>query len=378
MPSTTLRQKVLAKARRIVVKLGTQLLTRGNGDSLQLDVRFIRRMADQIVELRQGGRQVTVVCSGAIGAGCGALGVESRPTDVADMQAMAAVGQRLLMTHFHDAFARHNIEVGQVLLTRGDFDDRTRFLNLRNCLTHLQRLDCVPVINENDTVAVDELRFGDNDLLAALVTNALRADALVILTVVDGLLDNDENVIDLVDNVRSAGSFARDDQTAMGSGGMTTKLEAARLATEAGEITVIANGREKNVLPRLFGAESIGTVFVPASRKLDSRARWIGLTKRPAGKIVIDQGAVTALCARGRSLLAIGITDTSGRFDRGDVLSVRDPDGAEVARGLTNYNAGELKLIAGMRSNQFEKVLGRAAYPEVIHRDNLVVTGGTP
>ena len=204
--------------------------------------------------------------------------MKQRPANVADLQAMAAVGQRLLITHFHDAFGRHNTEVGQVLLTRGDFDDRARFLNLRNCLMHLEKLGCIPVINENDTVAVDELRFGDNDLLAALVTNALPADALVVLSVVDGLLDSDGKVIDLVKDVRSANAHARKDRTAMGSGGILTKLEAARQVTDAGEIAVIANGREKNVLPRLFGAESIGTVFVPASRKLDSRARWIGLT----------------------------------------------------------------------------------------------------
>jgi glutamate 5-kinase len=372
MPSTPLRKKVLAKAKRIVLKLGTQLLTRA--DSLQLDVRFIRKMADQIVELRQAGKQVTVVCSGAIGAGCGALGMKQRPTNVADLQAMAAVGQRLLMTHFHDAFGRHNIEVGQMLLTREDFDDRARFLNLRNCLIHLEKLGCVPVINENDAVAVDELRFGDNDLLAALVTNALPADALVVLSVVDGLLDGDGQVIDLVDDARSAGVHARKDSTAMGSGGILTKLEAARQVTEAGEIAVIANGRAKNVLPRLFAAESIGTVFVPASRKLDSRARWIGLTKRPAGTLTIDDGAVAALCSRGRSLLAIGVLEATGRFKRGDVLSVKNKDGGEVSRGLSNYNAKELKLIVGKRSNQFEKILGRAAYPEVIHRDNLVMT----
>ncbi|MEE9212410.1 MAG: glutamate 5-kinase, partial [Phycisphaeraceae bacterium] len=212
MPSTHLRQSVLTAARRIVVKLGTQLLSHAGG---KLDLRYIKRMTKQIAALRKRGFEVTVVSSGAIGAGCAELGLDKRPRDVASLQAIAAVGQRRLMTHLHDAFATHGLQVGQVVLTRSDFDDRLRFLNIRNCVTRLHAMDCVPILNENDTVAVDELRFGDNDLLAALTCNALRADALILLTVVDGLLDEAGNVIDQVGDVTEMLSVARRDKTKM-------------------------------------------------------------------------------------------------------------------------------------------------------------------
>ncbi len=370
MPSTQLRQSVLTAARRIVVKLGTQLLSHAGG---KLDLRYIKRMTKQIAALRKRGFEITVVSSGAIGAGCAELGLDKRPRDVASLQAIAAVGQRRLMTHLHDAFATHGLPVGQVVLTRSDFDDRLRFLNIRNCVTRLHAMDCVPILNENDTVAVDELRFGDNDLLAALTCNALRADALILLTVVDGLLDEKGNVIDQVGDVTEMLSVARRDKTKMGSGGIVSKLEAAKLVTEAGEIAVIANGREPNVLHRLFDGEKLGTVFVPADRKLDSRQRWIALTARPAGMVTIDDGAAAALTKRGKSLLASGIVETTGRFDRGEVLLIRDVNGREIARGLSNYSANEIRLIMGKRSTQFEKILGRRGYDEVVHRDNMVM-----
>lgn len=374
MPSTHLRQTVLAAARRIVVKFGTQLLTGADG---RLDVDYLRQMAGQIAKLRASGRQITVVSSGAIGAGLAELKLAKRPRDVAELQAVAAVGQRRLMMHMHDAFAPHGLEVGQVLVTRSDFDDRSRYLNIRNCVSHLHRLNCVPIINENDTVAVEEIRFGDNDLLAAMMCNALRADALALLTVVDGLLDERGQRIDLVENVASVMGKATREKSALGSGGMSTKLEAARLATDAGEIAVIANGRAPDVLERLFvGADSegIGTLFVPAQKKLDARRRWIGLTKRPAGEIVIDDGARTAVTQRGKSLLAAGVVDLRGTFDRGAVVLIRDGEGREIARGLTNYSADEISRIKGKRSNQLAKALGRAAYDEVVHRDNLLLT----
>lgn len=370
MPSRTLRQTVLASARQIVVKLGTQLLTRDDG---QLDAPFLKQIADQIARLRRDRVKVTIVSSGAIGAGWADLGLNKRPKDVAELQAVAAVGQRCLMTHMHNAFILHQIPVGQLLLTRSDFDDRVRFLNIRNCITQLHQLGCVPVINENDTVAVDELRFGDNDMLAALMCNAIPADALILLTVVDGLLDENNHKIDLVRHPDEYCVSAKQ-KTPLGTGGIRSKLEAANLVTEAGELAVIANGREPDVLLRLFSLnEQIGTVFAPAPRKLDSRKRWIGLTKRPSGTLIIDDGAVGALRQRGKSLLASGITALSGQFERGDVLLVQDQAGCDVARGLTNYGADELRLVMGKRSIQFEKILGRAAYAEVIHRDNLVL-----
>ena len=345
---------------------------------------YLYDLASQIAELRARKIEVTLVSSGAIGAGCSELGLPRRPKDVADLQAVAAVGQRCLMTHIHQAFEKHGLTVAQLLLTRGDFDDRVRYLNIRNCVTHLHRLGCVPVVNENDTVAVDELRFIDsdqmattmeNDVLAALMCNALRSDALILLSIVDGLFDQAGRTIDLVEDASTAIGLAHAGTSGQGSGGMATKLEAARMVTEAGEIAVIAHGRQKRVLPRLFEAECLGTVFAPAARKLDSRRRWIGLTKRAAGTVTIDDGAVTAVTARGKSLLARGIVATAGQFERGDVLLIRGETHGEIARGLSNYSAAELAKIMGKKSNQFERILGRLAYAEVIHRDNLVVTG---
>ena len=375
MPSTQIRQTVIASARRVVVKLGTQLLTGTDRRRKGLDLPFIKRMAAQVATLHKRGIEVTVVSSGAIGAGCVELGLDKRPRYIADQQAVASVGQRRLMTHMHEAFAPHGLKVGQVLLTRSDFDDRGRFLNIRNCVNQLHKLGCVPILNENDTVSVDELRFGDNDLLAAMVCNALRADALVLLTVVDGLLDDQGQKIDLVRDMRQAKAMARDDKSKLGSGGMRSKLEAARLVTEAGEVAVIADGRQRDVLLRLFDTEPLGSVFVPAQRKLNSRRRWIGLTKRPAGSVTVDEGAARALAKHGKSLLASGITNVTGKFERGQVIAVVDTRGDQIARGLCNFHAHEIRVIMGKRSDQFEKLLGKPAFAAVIHRDNLVLTG---
>ena len=372
--SIQLRQDVLCQARRVVIKLGTFLLTLPDSSQGELDLPFLRSVARQVLGLHNNGFEVTLVMSGAIGAGCAELGLAKRPRDVSDLQAVAAVGQRRLMTYLHEAFDKLGLKVAQLLLTRTDFDDRVRFLNIRNCVTHLHRLGCIPVINENDTVSVDELRFGDNDQLAAMMANALRSDALILLFTKDGLLDEQNKPIDLVDNIQSAINLVRDDKTEMGSGGMASKVEAARLVAEAGEIAVIANGRQKNVLARIFAGEQIGTVFLPAKRRLDSRQRWIGMTKRPAGTVTIDHGAANALQNSGKSLLATGLLATTGQFERGDLLLIRNENGHDLARGLTNYSSDELRLISGKRSNQFEKILGRKAYDEVIHRDNLVLS----
>jgi glutamate 5-kinase len=379
MPSTPIRQSVLREAKHVVVKIGTQLITGPAAAGKRsapptVDRDFIRQMARQIAELSAAGVRVTLVSSGAIGAGCVERGLTRRPTDVAEQQAVAAIGQRALMTHWHEAFAEHGLGVGQVLLTRADFDDRLRFLNIRNCVAKLHEMKCVPVLNENDTVAVEEIRFGDNDLLAALMCSALRAPVLLLLTSVDGLLDERGRVIDRVDQVVDQLALVRrDEKTGWGSGGMQTKLEAARVVVESGEVAVIASGREQDVVRRVLGGERLGTVFVPAVKKLDSRQRWIGLTARPAGAVSVDGGAAEAVRGKGKSLLATGVRDLTGRFERGDVVMVRDADGREIARGLSNYSADELRLIMGKRSNQIPGVLGRPAYKAVVHRDNLVV-----
>ena len=246
-------------------------------------------------------------------------------------------------------------------------------MNIRNCIAKLHELKAVPVLNENDTVAVEEIRFGDNDLLAALTCSSLKADALILLTSVPGLLDAQGNVIDRVDDVLDQLQHVRREKSSWGSGGMQTKLEAARVAVESGELAVIADGRAPDVLTRLLTGEQLGTVFAPAERRLDSRQRWIGLTARPAGTIAIDAGAAEALTKKATSLLATGVTGLTGRFDRGDVVMLCDPSGREVARGLTNYTADELRLIQGKKSNQLAAVLGRPAYKAVVQRNNLVV-----
>ncbi len=369
MPSTLYRKR-LPEARHVVVKLGTQLLTGADG---QLDHGYFANIAKQTQALREKGLRVTIVSSGAIGAGMAHLGLHDRPTDVSQLQAVASVGQPQLMRHMREAFEPLSLKVGQLLLTRSDFEDRVRFLNLRNCILSLHALGCVPIVNENDTVAVDEIRFGDNDTLAAMMCQALQADALILLTVVDGLLDGEGRVIDLVEDFAEAGGHIRTEKSKLGTGGMITKHTAAKLMTLAGELTLIANGRTPDILTRLLSGEKLGTLFAPAKRKMEGRKRWIGLTKRPAGTISIDAGAARAIVAQGKSLLASGITAVEGEFDKGAVLLVRDADGDELARGLSNYNAEEVRKIMGQKSQRFEAILGRPSYAEVIHRDNLVL-----
>jgi glutamate 5-kinase len=371
MPSTTLRQSVIANTRSLVVKLGTALLNDAQG---RPDQRFLDDLARQVAILRGRGIDVTLVSSGAVGAGCTALKLGERPADISLLQAVAAVGQSGLMSRWRRAFEPHGLEVAQMLLTRDDFENRQRYLNIRNCITELHGLSAVPIINENDTVSVEEIRFGDNDVLAAQVTNALRADCLVLLSVVDGLTDEAGEVVELVEDPLAARRLVQAERTAMGSGGMETKLEAARLVTSAGEVAIIANGREPDGLLRLIDAEKLGTVFVPADRKLDSRSRWIGMTVRPAGALTVDDGAAEALTQKNRSLLASGISEIIGRFEKGDIVVIRDQRGRELGRGLINYDAAECRRIMGRRSEEFEALLGRRAYEEVIHRDNMVIS----
>jgi len=370
MPSTALRQSVIAKSRRVVVKLGTALVTDAHG---LLDNAYLYDVAKQVSALIDRGIQVTIVSSGSVGVGTRSLGLASRPTDVGAIQAVAAVGQSGLMSQWREAFKPHGLRVAQMLVTRDDFDTRDSYLTIRYCITELHGLRAVPIINENDTVSVEEIRFGDNDVLAAQVANALRADLLVILSVVDGLKDGDGQVLDIVHDALDARALVLKGKTEFGTGGMQTKLEAARLVTDAGEVAVIANGREPQVLTRVLDAEKLGTVFVPANKKLDSRQRWIGMTVRPAGTLTVDEGAAEALTHRNTSLLAIGITEIIGRFEQGDVVIVRDPRGRELGRGLSNYDSRECRKIMGRKSEDLERLLGRRAYDEVIHRDNMVL-----
>ena len=366
------RTHYLQFVRTAVIKLGTQLLSDRDG---RLDAAFVSTIAKQVATLRERGVQVTIVSSGAIGAGLRELNLPRRPTDLAKLQAVAAVGQRRLMDVWAAAFAPHGLPVAQILLTREDVDDRTRFLNVRNTIHAVQELGAVPVINENDTISTDELvkiTFGDNDILAALVTQALRADLLVLLTVVDGILDADGKPVRLVDNLERARELVRAEKSALGRGGMNSKLEAARTVTESGEAMVIADGRMDNVLPRVLAGEGVGTLFVPAGRRRTGRSRWIG-SARAAGRIVVDEGAAAAVAQKNRSLLPAGIVKVEGTFERGDVVEILSPAGVCVARGLTNYASDDVKRIRGKKTAEVRALLAEGAYDEVVHRDNLVV-----
>ncbi|MEM7681355.1 MAG: glutamate 5-kinase [Planctomycetota bacterium] len=371
--SLSLRQSTLRPAKRVVVKIGSALLTRQTRAGYGIRAGFIREMVRQIVALRAQGRQVTLVSSGAVAAGCVEMGKRRRPTDVAELQALAAIGQRRLMSYYHQALRAHRLSAGQLLLSREDFDARERFLNIRNCVLKLHEMGAIPVLNENDAAAVDEIRFGDNDLLAAMMTNALGAQALVLLTVVDGVLDPRKQVIDRVEDPTQNVEGVTGARSAWGSGGMRSKLDAARLVAEAGEAAVIANGNTPNVLLRVLAGESVGTLVVPASKRLAARSRWIGLTARPSGFLTLDDGAAQAVLQGKKSLLASGVSAVTGRFERGEVLVLRDPRGRELARGLSNYSSTDLQRIAGLRSAQIASTLGRPAYKAVVHRDNLVI-----
>jgi glutamate 5-kinase len=371
------RQRYLAAVRSVVVKLGTQLLSDREG---RLDAAFIGRMAAQVAALQRRGVKVTIVSSGAVGAGLRELSLPKRPTGLAKLQAVAAVGQRRLMDAWDEAFKPHGLHVGQILLTRDDIDHRTRFLNLRNTVHAIHEFGAVPVINENDTVSTDEIvkiTFGDNDILAALVTHALRADLLVLLSVVDGILDAAGNPVRLVESIESARELVRVEKSALGKGGMNSKVEAARMVTESGEVMIVANGRSEEILAQILDGEPVGTLFVPAGRKMSSRDRWIGAA-RPAGTIVVDDGAAKAVVQNNRSLLPAGILKVEGSFNRGDPVSLHAADGRLLARGLSNYGAADIERIRGRKTAEVRSLLQEAAYDEVVHRDNLVVCEPTP
>ncbi len=370
MPSTAVRENIIAKARRVVVKIGTNAIT---GEDGRLDKRVVAQLASQVAAAIRQGRHMTLVVSGAIGAGISELDLPGRPTQVAMLQATAAVGQGQLMRAFHDAMAEHGVKVAQVLVTRDAFEDRRRYLNIRNTLAALEKLGAVAIINENDAVAVDEIRFGDNDIIAALVANMLRAELLVLLSSVDGVL-KEGSAVDAIEKVDDqAMSLATAARSRLGSGGMGSKMQAAAMVTRAGDVAVIANSRTPEVLTRLLAGQRIGTVFVPAKRRLSSRSRWIAQAARAAGKIVVDDGAAKAITQRGKSLLPSGIVGVVGRFARGSTVAVLDPQGRQIARGLSNYSSEQIDRIKGLRSDHALRMLGDKAAQEVIHRNNMTV-----
>ena len=370
MPEKTIRQQILSQARQIVVKVGTHAICDRSG---RLDIKTIRSLARQIAKLMKAGRRVTLIASGAIGAGLGELDLPQRPKTMPELQAVAAVGQGQLMRAFHDVCERHHLPVAQVLLTRDDFENRTRYLNIRNTLRVLGEIGALAIINENDAVAVDEIRYGDNDIIAAHVANMLAADALIFLTTVDGVMDG-RVVIDVIRKVdKNTLAFVEEHHSHLGSGGMASKITAASAVTRAGDIAIVANARTPNVLTRLLAGRRLGTLFLPSMRKLSSRRRWIGQASRPAGKLVIDEGAVEALTKAGKSLLPSGIVSVTGHFEQGATVAVLDTEGNEIARGLTNYDSEQLGRIKGFQTNQIARILGDKPYDEVIHRNNMAV-----
>jgi glutamate 5-kinase len=369
----------LADARRWVVKVGSALVT---DDGRGLDRERIQAWVEQIVGLQQGGVEVILVSSGAVAEGVKRLGWSHRPKALYERQAAAAVGQMGLVEAYESQFQRHGLRTAQVLLTHEDLAHRQRYLNARSTLTTLLKLGVVPVVNENDTVAVQEIRFGDNDTLAAMVANLVEADLLVILTDQAGLFDQDPRGnpdAKLVSEGRAGDpaleALCSSSAGSLGSGGMLAKVQAGARAGRAGAATVIASGREPGVLLRVQRGEAIGTLLLPASAPMAARKQWLANRLKVSGYLHVDAGAAHVLRKAARSLLPVGVVKVSGKFSRGDLVACIDPDGKEVARGLVNYDAHEAAIILGQPSDQIERLLGYVDKPELIHRDNLVVTG---
>jgi glutamate 5-kinase len=375
---SSVRRTAFDASRTVVVKIGTNALSRPD-DTLDLD--RISSIADQLVRLRQTGKKVLVVSSGAIGAGIGLLGLKERPKELPHLQATASVGQAHLIGAYDAAFQRHGLRASQILLTANDFRRRVRYLNIRNTINTLFEYDVIPVVNENDTVSIDEIKFGDNDRLAAMVSSLLERPLLIILSVIDGLYDRDPKdpaakVIPLVESWdETLRGLAADSKSSRGTGGMVTKLEAVRMASSGGGHVIIANGTNRTVLDQIRQGEEVGTLFLGAGEPVPAWKRWIGYTVTPSSKLRIDAGATQAVRDNGRSLLAIGVTGIEGHFSKGEIVSLVDPDGREVARGIVNFHSEQVARIAGKRTEEIAALLGSDADQSVVHRDNLAVTG---
>jgi glutamate 5-kinase len=367
--------------KRIVVKIGSSSLTLKEGqDAGQLNKKYIDRVVKELSDLHQAGDQVILVTSGAIAAGINKLHLTQRPQTIPAKQAAAAVGQNQLMHLYEEVFAKYNCVVAQVLLTREDMSERSRYLNIRNTLLTLLSYKVIPVINENDTVAVEEIKFGDNDTLSALVASKVEADMLIILSDVAGLYTCDPRhnkkavlIKEVKDITPDIENMAGKEGTKYGTGGMYTKVQAAKIATAAGVLTTITDGCEDKVLSRIIEGEQIGTRFLPRISKISGRKRWIGFAAKTSGTLIVDEGACTAIREKGKSLLSSGILAVEGKFEAGDIVLVKTADKKEIARGLVSYTAEEINKIKGKKSLQIEEILGWRGYDEVIHRNNLVI-----
>lgn len=372
-------RKELKDTNRIVVKVGTSSLTYDSG---RLNLKCLDLLVREIANLHNSGKEVLLVSSGAVGAGLGRLGLTERPTTIPQRQAIAAVGQGLLMQMYTKLFSEYGITTAQILLTREDMSDRKRYLNVRNTLTMLAtEYRALPIINENDTVATDELllRFGDNDTLAALVASSVGADLLILLSDIKGLYSCDPRTnkdATLISEVKEITSeimaTAGKAGTTRGTGGMQTKLEAAQIATSAGISMVLASGEEPQVLSQIIEGECVGTIFIPKPEALAQRERWIAFGGQPLGAVVIDQGAVTALVDYKKSLLPSGVVDVIGNFGVGDLVWILDERKSRIARGLSNFSSSEIAKIKGHNTAQLPKIVGHKTFDEVVHRNNMV------
>ncbi len=365
------RGQWIDSAKLIVIKIGSGVLTGVDG----LNRRALRRLGNQMVAIREAGRQVVVVSSGAVASGLQPLGLARMPKTIVDKQAAAAVGQQVLMNAWADVFRKSKIAVGQVLLTSDDLDHRSRYLNARHTLVSLLHRGVIPIINENDSVSFEEIKMGDNDHLSALVTTLISANLLVMLTNVDGLRRGGANgeLIEMVRADDDVEEHVSQTKSATGVGGMATKLQAARLVGRSGIPAIIANGAQTNVLRSIVGGKPVGTYFEPRASKLDVRRRWIATATRPRGKILVDDGAEAAIVSRNASLLPSGITRIEGHFSAGAVVRICDGKGVPFARGLVSYTSDEARRVMGHNSKDIPEILGYRYLDEIIHRNDLVL-----
>jgi len=371
-------RQTISNAKRLVIKVGSALLT---NDGEGIDRQAIDAWVEQIAKLLSAGKEVVLVSSGAVAEGLVRLGIDTRPESIHMLQSAAAVGQMGLIQTYETSFRRFDRQTAQILLDHDDMANRERYLNARSVIQTLMELKVVPIVNENDTVVTDEIRFGDNDRLAALVANLIDADALVILTDKDGMFDAnpDENkdaqlITQALASDSSLDALAGSSNGALGRGGMQTKLEAARLASRSGCNTVIAGGRNQDILTRICEGENLGTLLQAGQTPIAARKQWLAGQLQVKGRLVLDDGAAKVLRQQGRSLLAVGVTQVSGEFTRGELVSCEDSSGQEVARGLVNYNADETRLIQGKSTEEIATILGYCDDDELIHRDNMVVS----
>lgn len=368
----------IKNAQRIVVKVGTSTLTHQTG---KLNINRMEQLVRQLVDLQNQNKEVVLVSSGAVGAGLGRLGMTERPASIVERQALAAIGQGLLMQVYEKLFAEYSQVVAQVLLTRSDVGDRKRYLNARNTILTLMKYRVIPIINENDTVATEELKIGENDALSAMVTGLIDADLLILLSDIDGLYTQDPKkdpnaqlipcVGEITPEIREMAGGAG---SSFGTGGMITKIAAAQMANSAGASMVLMNGNRPSDIQNVFSGEPVGTVFLSNQPAVNHRKRWIAYGPQPNGKLIIDNGAEKALLKQGKSLLPSGIVEISGDFDEGDLITIVNLEQVELARGLTNYGREQLEKIKGHKSNEIEELLGFKNADEIVHRDNLVLT----